>query len=608
MRIRRNWWPVALAVLVGATSCGGDENRAGGSPVAEPKPPVIDIVVDANRDGMAHADDPADQEGEDTWSEKAGASFLANLDDDDDDNTRDADDEIINSAADELDLAPILVSAWPEAPEGASGVFTIDALSAESVRIWKKGLDGVWSLALGSVGPCTNTTPCQLVTEVTFSRDEVVAGLQLGIEGRRFRTSDDEGEWTGTVELAYSIHNKDGVTVTSDAVPDGFDRAKIRVAPWMMFGNLSALDTAWSDSYDPNFVAALAEPLEKAGMTYRKIENWQDQWVQDYFQTAWTSIPGPNGTVQGMRVANARPWGQSATALPIKWLRKSFLGPDRAVIEIYNKPNTGTTYDSHGNHDLLPPYTNGAESYPQGRIIHGSGVLKETKEFYAAQKVQGPPLVVKTSWLYVGHVDEVFSYVPAKTPRGWKLIVGSPRLAKEMLEKAVADGLGETQMFVGKTWDTGKNAAISINAVLADQDLMLTSQTAQTEIDDMVAEVQGAVGLTDDEIVYVPYLFEGETEGLVAYNPGTANLLAFGDYIVQADPFGPVIDGVDLFKKDLQDRLGTPVNQLGSTGEGLHVYFADDWDLYHVLLGEVHCGSNVDGPPPAGEKWWETAR
>jgi protein-arginine deiminase len=177
-----------------------------------------------------------------------------------------------------------------------------------------------------------------------------------------------------------------------------------------------------------------------------------------------------------------------------------------------------------------------------------------------------------------------------------------------MLEKAVADGLGETQMFVGKTWDTGKDAAISINAVLADQDLMLTSQTAQTEIDDMVAEVQGAVGLTDDEIVYVPYLFEGETEGLVAYNPGTANLLAFGDYIVQADPFGPVVDGVDLFKKDLQDRLGTPVNQLGSTGEGLHVYFADDWDLYHVLLGEVHCGSNVDGPPPAGEKWWETAR
>ena len=138
---------------------------------------------------------------------------------------------------------------------------------------------------------------------------------------------------------------------------------------------------------------------------------------------------------------------------------------------------------------------------------------------------------------------------------------------------------------------------------------MASSQAAQAEIDGVVAAVRDAVGLADDEIVEIPFLFEEEEgEGLVAYNPGTVNLLAFGDYIVQADPFGPQINGEDLFKKDLVDRLGTPVNQLGATGQGLFVYFADDWDLYHVLLGEVHCGTNVDAPPPASEKWWESGR
>ena len=112
----------------------------------------------------------------------------------------------------------------------------------------------------------------------------------------------------------------------------------------------------------------------------------------------------------------------------------------------------------------------------------------------------------------------------------------------------------------------------------------------------------------DDEIIEIPYLFEDDSNALVAYNPGTANLLGFGDYAVHADPFGPAVNGEDLFKRDLQDRLGTPVNKLGSTGQGLFVHFADDWSLYHILLGEVHCASNIDGPPPANEKWWEVGR
>ncbi len=612
--LKRGAWG-CFALLMAA--CGGDDEsvvKTTTNPPPPPPPPdpptVIDIAVDSNRDGVVNADDSAAAVKENEWGKDVGASFLANVDDDDADGVADADDEKVNGPEDEKDLALIQIQPWPDAPDGAAGKFGLDAISAEHVRIWKKGADAQYTPAAGSVGACADkNTPCDYVTELKLSAEEVRAGLTLAIEGRHFRISADPAAWNGMVELSYSVLDQDGAVIASDENADGIDRAKMRVAPWMMFGNLSVFDTAYSDSYDANFTMQLALPLAKADVKYLKTGTYYDQWVQDWFQTAWTSVPGPDGTVQGMRVYNPRPWSQQGVELPIGWLMDNKFGPDRAVIQIYKEPNTGDTYDSHGNHDLLPPYTNGSESFPSGRIIYGSGVLPETRDFYEAQMVQAPAISVNTSWLTVGHVDEVFSYVPAKTARGWKLLVASPKLAKAMLEKASADGYGATKMFVGKKWWDGTSAAISIDAALADVDLMQWSQQAQTEIDSMLEKLRTAVGLADDEIIEVPFLFEEDMEGgLVAFNPGTVNMLPIGNVAAIADPFGPVIFGEDLFRKDLRDRLGTPVNQLASDGEGLLINFVDDWDLYHALLGEVHCATNVDGPPPANVKWWEVGR
>jgi protein-arginine deiminase len=613
MRISKILWPLGVLMIAPLAGCGGSTEDKPAAP--KPPPVYIDIGVDANRDGVVDFADPTDQDRENEWDADTGASFLANLDDDNGDGIRDVEDEAVNGDVDLLDFSSIQVHYWPTAPDGATGVFTIDPLSAENVRIWKLALDGTWVLVAGSFGPCNGPmAACQYVTEASFATDEIRTGIYLAIEGRNFRLSDDDGTWTGVVQLSYSVRDAAGTTVTTPEVPTGIDEAKIRVAPWMLFGNLSEFDTAWASNQSAPFVAGLSNPLGQAGLDFRKISNWPDVWTQDYFQTAWTSVPGPDGTVKGMRVANARPWGRGSEVeknLPITWLRQNFLGPDRAVIETYRVAWSGDTYDSHGNHDLLPPYTKGDESYPVGRIFHGSGILQETKEFYAAQKVQ-PPFTVDSSWLIVGHVDEVFSYVPANTPRGWKLLVGSPRLARTMLEQAAMDGFGDVQMFVGKKSYSGfmlVDAVKSISEVLASSDVMQWSQESQAEIDSMLAGVQTEVGLADDEIIEIPYLFEDDgVWGKVAYNPGTANLLAFGDYVVHADPFGPNINGEDMFKKDLLDRLGTPALGLGKAGQGLSVFFADDWYTYHINLGEVHCGSNVDAPPPADAKWWESGR
>jgi protein-arginine deiminase len=600
-----------LLAAVAAAGCdGGDTSGEGGATNTPTTPPtVIDIAVDANRDGKVDPADPADQDNENTWSVDFGASFLANIDDDDDNGIRDADDEFLNGPQDELDLATIVISPWADAPDGTTGVFHIDPASADKVRLWAKGLDGNWYLVGGAVGPCSVDFPaCTITPDVTFYINEVRAGLTLAIEARDFRRSLDAGAWTGIVQLGWQLNDDKGAIITTDELPNGIDEAKIRVAPWILFGNLSPFDRVFSNTPMPAFVSGLTTLTNEAGVEYKKVTNWQDHWTQDYFQTAWTSIPREGGAIQGMRVANARPWGRcdAPSCWPIAWLKKGYLAPDNGILEIYAKAGTGGTYDSHGNHDQIPPYGD----YPLGRIAYGSGVLKETRAFYDAQEVQAP-FSVKTSWLIVGHIDEVFSYVPAATPRGWKLLVGSATRARQMLEDAQAAGHGAVTMFKGKAWvlDNGSEAPaeISIDEVLADPDLMAASQEAQAETDAMLDQMKTELGLADDEIIEMPYLYEDQFGQKVAYNPGTANMLVVGDHVGIAKPFGPVINGEDIFEKDLEDRLGTEVNALGTDGMGLVVHFIDDWDWYHALLGEVHCGSNVDAAPP-GDQWWKVLK
>jgi protein-arginine deiminase len=636
MRTQRRWFFLIPAALAAACGCGGgDTNPASSTGTTSsssasasassggPAEPIIQIVVDANRDGKA---DPASMDDvahkNDVFTDKFGASFLANIDDDDKDHVRDADDDKINGDADLLDLARIAVVPWPDAPAGAAGKLSIDTLSADAVRIWKKGLDGMWVEIAGSQGKCpTPMTPCAMqVTEATFSTDEIHAGLELGIEARRFRMTLDDKAWSGVVDLSYKILDKDaadGTPFKSTAVPDGTDHAKMRVAPWVLFGNLSPFDTVWASNFSAPFVAGIDAVTKKGGLTFNKIKNWDDQWTQDYFQTAWTAFPGAGGAVQGMRVANARPWGRNDnvdSSLPITWLNKYYLGQDRGTIEVYKKKWSGTSFDSHGNHDLLPPYTAKGTTWPLGRIITGSGILPETGIFYDAQQVQGPHFIIKTDWLYVGHVDEVFSYVPAATPRGWKLLVASPRLAKTMLEKASMDGNGGVHMFVGKQRYIGEtnnleSADVTIDELLAKTDVMQWSQDAQTQIDADLDMTKAELELADDEIIEIPFFFEDITGYKVAFSPGTVNLLTFLGHTAHPDPFGPMINGEDLWKKDLQDRLGTAVNNLGADGKGLDVNFVNDWDDYHILDGEVHCGSNPEAPAPfASVKWWETGR
>ena len=38
------------------------------------------------------------------------------------------------------------------------------------------------------------------------------------------------------------------------------------------------------------------------------------------------------------------------------------------------------------------------------------------------------------------------------------------------------------------------------------------------------------------------------------------------------------------------------------------VHLIDDYMSYHVAMGEVHCGTNPEGPPTPGSTWWTIGR
>ena len=239
----------------------------------------------------------------------------------------------------------------------------------------------------------------------------------------------------------------------------------------------------------------------------------------------------------------------------------------------------------------------------------GSGILPETMDFYAAQRVQAPVVVVNTTWLAVGHCDEILSYVPAKTPRGWKLLYGNDKMAIEMFTQLQKDGNGAVELFAGRTvyrGDAQMKTQPTIDTVMADADLIQSSQAAHVKTDAAVELVKGELGLTEDELVPIPFLTEDlSTNEMIAWQPGTVNSLVMYDHIMVPNTYGPIVGGADVFAKDLQDRLGTDKLGLGSDGKGMKVHLIDDWYGYHLNMGEVHCGTNPEQPPSAKLAWWK---
>jgi len=286
------------------------------------------------------------------------------------------------------------------------------------------------------------------------------------------------------------------------------------------------------------------------------------------------------------------------------------------------------TYDSNGNLEATPPCTlppgRGGKRYPFGRIYYGAGpgggpggsFDPKRVDFLNEQKVQ-EPFAIDTDWLSVGHVDEVVSVLPGGGSQGFKLAIASPQRAYAILDAQRA-AHGSARMLRGRKFRHGGawvDAEVSIADFLSTgipalglgaTDLRRYNETTlRSPLTSIRRKFRDEAGVQDPgDIVEIPVIFMPDDPAAYAggiqvfadaLTAGSVNMLVINRYCVIPMPFGPVVGGVDLFQQAIESDL---------RALGLALHFIDDWYEYHILQGEVHCGTNTLRSP-SRTRWWE---
>ncbi len=582
----------------GADGADGTEGVDGTD--GQPAVVVIDLRADANRDGVVDLEGNTDDAAE--WSASAGAIFLANLDDDEsvcetnlDDvdlpKCHDAADEKLNGLSDLLDMAPLHVVASPGAPDDALVQLSLNA--GAPARLFVQG----------TLGDDTTWAPAP---QAFLTADALRAGIALRLEGTDIVRS--RAEWDGFVTVTLTVFK--GTELL------GEDSVVLRVAPVLTFHHVSPAETVYATSLSgedsKDFRSDLQLAIDSSSLESSLVGiKYGDQWAQDYFETGYMSLPGPGGAQHTIRVAYRSANVESDDAKnPLRQAGRfafDLRGPDWAAIQHYDAGHAPEmdSLNSFGNTETIPPHSAGGIDYPLGRVFRGSVDFFYPDPAFTKMmedQLMQPELYVDTSWLLVGHVDETITFLPTtKYARGWTIGVGDAPLAKRMLEDLSDAGHDDVQLFVGKKWEDfpSKKAAISIKNLLASQAILGASAKAQADTLGQLDLLLPATEVAEEELVPFAFLHEELSGYSVAYQPGTVNgLLIDSTTFAPPKPHGPSVDGADPFETQVTEALAAV---------GIQTSFTEDWDLYHRLLGEVHCGSNAARQIPEF-KWWESGR
>lgn len=503
-----------------------------------------------------------------------GVPGLANQDDDNGNSIPDWDDlgDGTFDPMDDDDLVPIVLPAtiWEGLKRGESLRLRLDG-HVDRIRIWHG--DTLW---LGGEGP----------SQVALSPP---AGggtdLTLDVEWKQNRASaivllerlDEDGK----------VKDESHLTLTA--------------SPLVMNHHLQPaeriftvhVDDAWGDNND--FVAVyeyvLGDRLTVAdGETY-----WGDVWIQDEFEFATLRTGDQRRDVV---IDSVRDRGLDEFA-------EDELLANQFAIEVWGDPELANSLDSLGNMEITPPIVVDGIAYPFGRAYWGGAEdyhpAEEMREMVEAERIQAP-VITDTSWLSVGHVDEFASWLPDSTaPKGFRFLLSNVDLAWEILEGV------DPQMPLPRYEDHGYD---TVGEIAGDAALRAHNEDIQRDVVDVIdAQLRREFGLQDDDILYVPGLWEAQPGawggGSAALIPGMVNLVVVQGVTAEApievflaDPF---------FRTDLGDREGDPIVQwwLENVPDQISLNFLDDWYVYHLGLGEVHCGSNTTRTPTAD--WWTTA-
>nr|XP_020828349.1 protein-arginine deiminase type-3 isoform X3 [Phascolarctos cinereus]XP_020828353.1 protein-arginine deiminase type-3 isoform X3 [Phascolarctos cinereus] len=374
------------------------------------------------------------------------------------------------------------------------------------------------------------------------------------------------------------------------------DTVVFRVAPWIMTpSTLPPIEVyVCKVRNNTHFVEAVAQLARKAGCKLTicpQAENRNDRWIQDEMELGY--IQAPHKTFP---VVFDSPRNGELQDFPYKRI----LGPDFGYVTREPRDKSVSGLDSFGNLEVSPPVVANGKEYPLGRILiggnlPGSGgrrVTQVVRDFLYAQKVQ-PPVELFVDWLAVGHVDEFLSFVPVPDDKGFRLLLASPSACFKLFQEKQKWGHGRALLFEG-VMGSSQVKTMSINQILSNENFISYNKFVQSCIDWNREVLKRELGLVDRDIIDIPQLFKTERRKAVAFFPDLVNMLVLGKYLGIPKPFGPMING----RCCLEEKVRSLLEPLG-----LECNFIDDFTPYHMLHGEVHCGTNVRRKP-FPFKWW----
>ncbi|UCC31836.1 MAG: hypothetical protein JSU86_06075, partial [Phycisphaerales bacterium] len=477
------------------------------------------------------------------------------------------------------------------------------------------------------------------------------ADVSLWVEGLEF---------AGEVKLEMEVNDGTGSTCS--------DQIQLKVAPLILLGHLNSARqsfvsqiTTWEAAESAEYCTQRFPNATPPGVSDTIIADpdngGDDPWAQDEFQIGYQESPQ-----KAMYVVLDSKRDRGLEPFPV-----TLLGPDFGHIQI-NDGNRPNTRDAFGNLEVSPPCTVDDVSYPLGRIYYGynpasslpapcAGPIDgQLRAFLERQALQAP-VALDTDWLSVGHVDEFMSIVPnSVATHGWSVVLASPSLAVDALQ---GDAL--TPGGVESTWSIPRYWAYSVGTVEELLSRSLDAPVSGTELDTIVeynsddtspliatlASITQVLatefGLeASGDIVEVPVLFNRIAERGVdcdpsappppvdlyfatAITPNLANGAFYGAVYIAPDNFLHVTDST-LAEEDTNGNFqrdpGEPERNANTVFDshrdpfhayleanvpgGLSVIYVDDWLVYHLMDGEVHCSSNEVRTIPLDVHWWNT--
>jgi hypothetical protein len=352
-------------------------------------------------------------------------------------------------------------------------------------------------------------------------------------------------------------------------------------------------------------------------------DKYSDEWVQDEFEMGYCCRPGKKGFNIAVHLKRDRAqydaagnYTGSVEAPLANFVRNELAHSDIGLFtELAGSPQDGM--DFGGNVEVSPPVMaetkaqkkcNAGPSFPDhpkapfGKILIGdfknskrpsSGKIHDQIRTFLHDQLVQPIVPFNTSWLGVGHIDEVMSFVPSNRSRGSALCIASVFLMDRLIEETVKISVkdGRTNFHRGKfedhrdmAWAAAGGGAISSSmwnsyAEISAEDLYngevrkYSQRIRNTFMIPIEERLKAATLHTGDDVIKVPIYFKpgknpskpfGNRDNItVAETVGMVNMQVANNHLMVPKPFGPRMKRVDaenIVKKIVGTKI--PVKSL----------------------------------------------